>query len=67
MPWEYSFSHSKYPLYLSITFLKENSDYLITKSHFLSKTSIKDKKSASAIFWETCRGHVLSQITLSLS
>ena len=44
MPWGYSFSHSKYPLYVRITFLRVKGDYLITKKSFSLKKSIKGKK-----------------------
>ena len=37
---------------------------LLTKGQ---KKTNKRQKISKAIFWETCRGHVLSQLTLSMS
>jgi hypothetical protein len=47
MPCRYSFSHLKYPLYLSTTFSRENIEFYSRKIDFLSKKvnkrQIKDK------------------------
>jgi hypothetical protein len=63
MPWGYSFLDLEYPLYLRIHFVSEISDFNHLKLIFsqkVNKRQIKSEKSASVIFWETCRRHVLS-------
>jgi hypothetical protein len=61
MPCGYSFSHSKYPLYLSTTFSRVNIEFYSIKNDFLSKkvnkSQNKDKNQQSYFcgnMFETC-------------